>query len=330
MFLPVTAAAWHGHSGGVHEFMEAQIITSILAATIVAGTPLIFAALGELVCEKSGILNLGVEGMMALGAVVGFATTLYFDNPLPGALAAITAGMLVSLIFAFLTITLLANQVASGLALAIFGTGLSAFIGKFYEGESLQAIPAIRLPLVADIPVIGEALFNQQAIVYVSWAIFALLIWFLYGTRPGLVLRAIGESPSSAYALGYPVTRYRYGAVLFGGAMAGMGGGFLSVFHTPIWSEGIVAGKGWVALALVVFASWRPWRIMLGAYLFGGVLIAQLFIQGSGLPINMPSQLLSALPYLATIVVLVIISRNRLLVRVNSPASLAQPWRHDC
>ena len=309
--------------------MEDSIFTAILAATIVAGTPLIIAALGELVTEKSGVLNLGAEGMMAVGAIAGFAAAHHSGSATVGALAGLAAGAAMASIFAVLTLTLLANQVASGLALSIFGVGLSAFIGKPYESVTLPAVGALRIPLLADIPVLGPALFNQQALVYGSWALFLAIAWFLYRSRPGLVLRAVGESPASAHSIGYPVVRIRYFATVFGGAMAGVGGAFLSVFYTPLWVEGMVSGRGWIALALVVFATWRPLRVLVGAYLFGGVMIAQLFVQGSGAQIEIPSQFLSSLPYLATIIVLVVISRNVNTIRLNSPASLGQPYRPD-
>lgn len=309
--------------------MDANILTSILFATVVAGTPLIITALGELVAEKSGVLNLGAEGMMAVGAIAAFAVTLNSGSVWLGVGAGMLAGMAMALLFAFVTLTMLGNQVATGLALAILGVGLSAFIGKPYESEVLQAVPPIRIPFLADIPVIGEAFYNQQSLVYFSWLLFVAVLWFLYRSRAGLVLRAVGESPQSAHAIGYPVIRIRYLATLFGGAMAGIGGAFLSVFYTPLWVEGMVAGRGWIAVALVVFATWRPLRVLLGAYLFGGVMVSQLFIQGSGLDINMPSQFLSSLPYWATIVVLVLISRNRNLVRLNAPVSLGQPFKPE-
>jgi simple sugar transport system permease protein len=309
--------------------MEDSILTAILVATIVAGTPLILAALGELVTEKSGVLNLGTEGIMAVGAIAGFAVALHSGSATLGAMAGTAAGALMSLIFAFVTLTLMANQVASGLALSIFGVGLSAFIGKPYESATLPAVPALRIPFLADIPVIGRAIFDQQALVYVSWALFGGIVWYLYRSRSGLVLRAVGESPASAHSIGYPVIRIRYLATLFGGAMAGLGGAFLSVFYTPLWVEGMVSGRGWIALALVVFATWRPVRVLAGAYLFGGVMIAQLFVQGSGAQIEIPSQFLSSLPYWATIIVLVVISRNLNTIRLNSPASLGQPYRPD-
>ncbi len=306
-----------------------SIIESILVATIIAGTPLIIVALGQLIAEKSGVLNLGAEGMMAMGAVAAFAITHHTGNPWLGVFAGMAAGILMSLLFAVVVLTMMGNQVASGLALSILGVGLSAFIGKPYESEVLDSVAAIRIPLLADIPIIGPALFNQQSLVYFSWILFAGIVWFLYRSRSGLVLRAVGESPTSAHSIGYHVIRIRYLATLFGGAMAGVGGAFLSVFYTPLWVEGMVAGRGWIAIALVVFATWRPFRVMAGAYLFGGVLVSQLFVQGFGLDINIPAQFLSALPYLATIVVLVIISRDQNTVRLNAPVSLGQPFRPE-
>ena len=306
-----------------------SIITSMLFATIVAGTPLVITALGELVTEKSGVLNLGAEGIMAVGAVAGFAVAHDSGSTLAGVFAGLAAGAAMSLLFAVVTLTLMANQVASGLALSIFGVGLSAFVGKPYESASMLAVPALRLPLLADIPILGPALFAQQALVYGSWLLLAGVAWFLYRTRAGLVLRAVGESPTSAHSIGYPVIRIRYLATIFGGAMAGVGGAFLSVFYTPLWVEGMIAGRGWIALALVVFATWRPARVLVGAYLFGGVMITQLFLQGSGAQIDIPSQFLTSLPYWATIIVLVVISRNLQTIRLNSPVSLGQPYRPD-
>ena len=309
--------------------MNIDIIESILFATIIAGTPLIIVALGQLIAEKSGVLNLGAEGMMAMGAIAGFAVTFHTGNPWLGVLAGMVAGAIMSLLFAVVVLTLMGNQVATGLALSIFGVGLSAFIGKPYESAILETVPTFRIPLLADLPIIGGPIFNQQPLVYLSWAIFGGVAWFLYKSRPGLLLRAVGESPSSAHSIGYPVIRIRYMATLFGGAMAGIGGSFLSVFYTPLWVEGMVAGRGWIAIALVVFATWRPFRVMVGAYLFGGVMVAQLFVQGSAIDINIPSQFLSSLPYLATIIVLVIISRDQNTVRLNAPVSLGQPYRPE-
>ena len=309
--------------------MEQSLFTSILFATVVAGTPLIITALGELVTEKSGVLNLGPEGIMSVGAIAAFAVTHHTGNPWWGVLAGMAAGMLMSLLFAFMALTLMANQVASGLALSIFGVGLSAFIGKRYESVALPSIVPMRIPLLADIPYIGPALFHQQALVYFSWILIASVAWFLYKSKVGLTLRAVGESPVSAHEIGHPVIRIRYLATIFGGAMAGVGGAFLSVFYTPMWVEGMVAGRGWISLALVVFATWRPMRVMVGAYLFGGAMIAQMFVQGSGLNLSIPAQFLSSLPYAATIVVLVLISRNLKTIRLNSPASLGQPFLPD-
>ena len=299
----------------------------ILVAAVAAGTPMVFAALGELVTEKSGVLNLGVEGMMLMGAVTGFAVASQTGNPWLGAVAGMAAGAAMALIFAVLTLNLMANQVASGLALTLFGVGLSAFLGKPYESVSLTVAPPPAIPLLAEIPVLGPLLFKYHVLVYVSWALFAVIAWFLYRSRAGLVLRSIGESPESAHAIGYPVIRIRYLATLFGGAMAGLGGAYLSEFYAPLWVEGMTAGRGWIALALVVFATWRPARVMIGAYLFGGVTIAQFFAQGAGIAIA--SQFLSSLPYLATIVVLVFISRNLATIRLNAPVSLAKSYRPD-
>ena len=302
-------------------------IVPILAAAIAAGTPLVFAALGELITEKSGVLNLGVEGMMLVGAIAGFATASVTGNLWLGALAGMAAGAAMASIFALLTLSLMANQVASGLALTLFGIGLSAFVGKPFESVSLLKEGVVEIPLLSQIPVLGPILFKQHFLVYASWALFAAVSWFLYKSRVGLVLRSVGESPESAHAIGYPVTRIRYLATLFGGAMAGLGGAHLSEFYAPMWVEGMVAGRGWIALALVVFATWRPARVMLGAYLFGGVTIAQFFAQGAG--VDVTAQLLSSLPYLATIVVLVIISRNVATIRLNSPVSLGRSYRPD-
>ena len=299
----------------------------IFVAAVAAGTPMVFAALGELVTEKSGVLNLGVEGMMLMGAVTGFAVASQTGNPWLGALAGMVAGAAMALIFAVLTLNLMANQVASGLALTLFGVGLSAFLGKPYESVSLTVAPPPEIPLLSQIPVLGPLLFKYHVLVYVSWALFAATAWFLYRSRAGLVLRSIGESPDSAHAIGYPVIRIRYLATLFGGAMAGLGGAYLSEFYAPLWVEGMTAGRGWIALALVVFATWRPARVMIGAYLFGGVTIAQFFAQGAG--ISIASQFLSSLPYLATIVVLVFISRNLATIRLNAPVSLAKSYRPD-
>jgi simple sugar transport system permease protein len=309
--------------------MDATLIASIIGATLVAGTPLIIVALGELVTERSGVLNLGAEGMMAMGALGAFIVNQATGNAPLAVAAGMAAGVAMALLFGYVTLTMLANQVASGLALSIFGIGLSAFIGKAYESAAMPMVTPIRIPLLADIPLVGAVLFNQQSLVYFSWVLVAAVAWFLYRSRAGLALRAVGESPTAAHAVGYAVIPIRYLAVAFGGAMAGIGGAFLSVYYTPLWSQGMVAGRGWIALALVVFATWRPIRVVLGAYLFGGVMISQLFVQGLGLKLDVPAQFLSALPYVATIAVLVLISRNAASVRLHSPVSLGRPFRAD-
>ncbi len=300
--------------------MDLDILIHILVAAVAAGTPFVYAALGELIAEKSGVLNLGVEGMMLVGAITGFVAMAKTGSVLAAVFCGMAAGALMAAVFAVLTLTLMANQVASGLALTIFGIGLSAFLGLDYTSVALKGLGEIHIPFLSDLPVIGPLLFSHDILIYASLILFAALSWFLYKTRPGLVLRGIGEAPKSAHALGYSVIRIRYFAVLFGGAMAGLGGVYLSIAYTPMWVEGMVAGRGWVSLALVVFATWRPARVMAGAYLFGGITIAQFHVQGFG--IELPSQLLSMLPYLATILVLVIISRDKKLIKLNSPASL--------
>lgn len=309
--------------------MDSGLIQEVLSATLLAGTPLIIAALGLLMNERAGVLNLGAEGMMSLGAVYGFIAALLFSSPVLGLAAGLMAGALVAGGFALLTITLQANQVASGLALAIFGVGLAGFVGKPYESQSLKAVGEWSIPLLADIPWLGPIFFQQQPMVYLSWVLFGAVWWFLYRSRSGLLLRAVGEDPAAAHAIGRSVVGVRYLAVIFGGALCGLGGACLSIFYAPMWVEGLIAGRGWIALALVVFATWRPFRVLLGAYLFGGVLIAQLFLQGSGVKISVPSQLLSSLPYLATIIVLVLISRDSRRIRQHSPASLGRAFRAD-
>ncbi len=300
--------------------MSLDTIISIFVAAIAAGTPLVYAALGELITEKSGVLNLGVEGMMLMGAVTAFIIKANTASLFLAVLGGMAAGALLALIFAFITLTLMANQVATGLALTIFGVGLSAFIGLKYTSVALQALPKVHFPLLSDIPFIGRLLFSFDSLIYLSFVLLGAIHWFLYKSRPGLILRAIGESPHSGHALGFSVIGIRYLSVLFGGAMVGIGGAYLAIAYTPMWVEGMTSGRGWVALALVVFATWRPARVMVGAYLFGGVTIIQFHIQGFG--IDIPSQFLSMLPYLATIVVLVFISRDINTIRLNSPASL--------
>ena len=306
----------------MNELLIASMMTMMTAAT-----PLVFAATGELVCEKSGVLNLGVEGMMLIGAVFGFAAVTLTGQPLAGLLAGSLCGLVAALIFALLTLTLLSNQVATGLALTIFGTGLSALVGLDYVGETIEQIRSIHIPVLSDLPVIGRLLFGHDPLVYLAIIILALCGWFLKHTRWGMILRAVGDPDVSAHAIGYPVIAIRYAAVAFGGAMAGLGGAYLSLVYTPLWAENMTAGRGWIALALVVFASWRPSRVLLGAILFGGITILQLNAQAAGLGI--PGAFMSMLPYIATIVVLVLISRDAIRIRLNAPACLGKPFRAE-
>lgn len=304
---------------------------AILLTVITASTPLVIAALGELVTERSGVLNLGLEGMMIMGAVAAFATAQLTGSPYLGILGGIVGGGLFSLLFGFLTLTLVANQVATGLALTILGLGLSGQIGEAFVGMPGVRLQPIVIPLLSDIPFVGRVLFSQDLIFYMSVALVVGISWFLFKSRTGLKMRAIGDNHGSAHALGINVVRTRYLAVLFGGACAGLAGAQLSLVYTPQWVENMTAGRGWIALALVVFASWRPLRVLAGGYLFGAVgigqLHAQLLAQSGGIAI--PSQLLSALPYVATIVVLIIISHNRRTTLINTPASLGKPFVPD-
>lgn len=302
-------------------------VVAVLLATIGAGTPLVFAALGELIVEKSGVLNLGVEGMMLVGAISGFIAAAVTGSILLAIICGVLAGAAVALIFAVLTLTFMANQVATGLALTIFGVGVSAFLGLEYTSVALDDLPGIDIPVLSDLPVVGPLLFSLDPLVYLSFVMFAAVTWFLYRSRAGLVLRGVGESPQSAHALGYSVIRIRYLAVLFGGGMAGLGGVYLSIAYTPMWVEEMTAGRGWIALALVVFSTWRPTRVMIGAYLFGGATIIQFHAQGAG--VEIASQFLSMLPYLATIAVLVVISRDVNTIRLNAPASLGVAYHPD-
>lgn len=304
-----------------------DITVNILLTIATAATPLLIAAIGELVVERSGVLNLGVEGMMIMGAVCGFGAAYLTGSPWIGVLAAIIAGALFSLLFAFMALTLATNQVATGLSLTILGLGLSGMIGTNFVGLPGVRLPNLYIPGLSDLPIVGKLLFGQDPLFYASIALVFAVSWFLFRTRKGLMLRSIGDSHSSAHALGIPVIRYRYLAVMFGGACAGLAGGHLSLVYTPQWVENMTAGRGWIALALVVFASWRPLRVLAGAYIFGAVWIGQLHAQAFGIPV--PSQFLSALPYLATIVVLVLISRNKRLTMMNTPASLGQAFVPD-
>jgi simple sugar transport system permease protein len=296
----------------------------LIAATLNAGTVLALAALGLLINEKAGVVNLGAEGMMLCAAIAGFACVVHTGNDWLGFAAGMGAGAVLAAIFGVLVIWLGTNQYATGLALSLFGVGFSAFVGIGYVQEKLPERPQYEIPGLANIPLVGPALFKQHPLVYGAMVLVLALVWFLYKSRTGLVLRAVGESPTSAHALGYPVRRIRLAAVVAGGALCGLAGAYISVSYTPLWVEGMVAGKGWIALALTTFATWRPARVLLGAYLFGGVTMLQFHLQGAG--VEVPSQLLTALPYIATIVVLALISRNPTWIRVNMPASLGKPF----
>lgn len=303
------------------------MIEAILLTIITAATPLVIAAMGELVTERAGVLNLGVEGMMIMGAVCAFAGSYLTGVPLLGVLAGILGGALFSLLFGFLTLTLVTNQVATGLALTLLGLGLSGQLGESFVGIPGVKLSPIVFPVLSDIPFIGPLLFRQDITFYLSIALVIGVNWFLFKSRRGLKLRAIGDSHGSAHALGIDVIRTRYLAVMFGGACAGLAGAQLSLVYTPQWVENMTAGRGWIALALVVFASWRPWRVLVGGYIFGAVGILQLHAQAFG--VGIPSQFLSMLPYAVTIVVLIIISHNRRTTLINTPACLGKPFVPD-
>jgi simple sugar transport system permease protein len=305
--------------------MDINQASNLASSAVIAAIPLMFAGAGELVAEKSGVLNLGVEGMMLMGAVTGYAVTAITGNPWVGVAASIAAGLAMALLFGFLTITMLANQVATGLSLTIFGIGLSAYVGKPYTSAAVRAsIDVMPIPGLSSIPVLGPAVFSLTPLGYLAFIMFGVIGWFLYRTRAGLVLRSVGESPGVAHSVGFPVIGVRYGATLFGGAMAGLAGGYYSIVYLHIWQEQLTSGRGWIALALVVFATWRPGRLLIGALLFGAVMALQFYAQAIGVPI--PTQFLAMLPYVATIVVLVLISRNPNTIKLNAPASLGKPF----
>lgn len=296
----------------------------LVASLMVAATPILLAAIGELVVEKAGVLNLGVEGMMIVGAVAGFAVAVTTGHPFLGMLAAILAGASVSIIFAVLTQVLMANQVASGLALTLFGLGFSALLGQSYVGIVPPRTEKLNFGFLSDLPVVGRILFSHDILVYASLLLVALVWYWLNYTRGGRVLRAVGENHDSAHALGYKVKRVRILAILFGGACAGLGGAYLSLVRVPQWTEGMTAGAGWIALALVVFASWSPWRVLAGAYLFGGIMVLQLNLQAAGFRI--PVEYLAMSPYIITILVLVVMSSNRGRRSLAAPGSLGRSF----
>ena len=299
-------------------------LAPLLAATLNSGTVLALAALGLLINEKAGIVNLGAEGMMLCGALAGFAAVVHTGTPAWGFLAGMAAGGVLAAVFGWLVIWLNTNQYATGLALSLFGAGFSAFAGIPYTQAKLPELQHAMLPGLVDVPFFGVVIFNQHLMVVFAMLLMVLLMVFFYHTRAGLVLRSVGESPESAHALGYPVRRIRWVAVIAGGAFCGLAGSYVSTIYTPLWVEGMIAGKGWIALALTTFATWRPARVLLGAYLFGGLTMVQFQLQGMG--VEIPSQMLSMLPYLATVVVLVLISRNPTWIRVNMPQSIGKPF----
>jgi general nucleoside transport system permease protein len=296
----------------------------LMGSTLAAGTVLALAALGLLVNEKSGVVNLGAEGMMLCAALAGFAAVVHTGNDWLGFAAGIAAGALLAWLAGLLIIYLNTNAYATGLALSLFGGGFSAFAGTGYVKAMLPARPSFAIPYASDIPFLGTALFKQHPLVYLTVLIAGLLVVFLYKTRAGLVLRAVGENPASAHALGYNVRQIRLAAMVTGGALCGLAGAYLAIVYTPLWVQGMVAGKGWIALALTTFATWRPARVLLGAYLFGGVTMLQFHLQGEG--VQMAAEFLNMLPYVATIAVLVLISRNPTWIRINMPASLGKPF----
>lgn len=296
----------------------------LIAATLAAGTPLLLAAMGLLVNERAGVVNLGAEGIMLLAAVAGFAGGYHGGGIFPGLVAAALVGAATALIFGLLAVGLATNQYATGLAVALGGAGLSAFLGLPYVGKSMPFKTTFELPWLADLPFVGVAFFRLHPLVYFALLLTAFTAWFLSRTHAGLVLRAVGESPESAHAIGFPVRTIRLAAVAWGGACCGLAGAYLSLVYTPLWVEGMVSGRGWIALALTTFATWRPWRIALGAYLFGSVTMVQFALQSEG--VDIASQLLAMLPYVATIVVLALISRNPAFIRINMPASLGKPF----
>ncbi len=304
--------------------MDIDLLTNILYAAIRSGTPLLMVALGELVCEKSGVLNLGQEGMMLMGAVTGFIAAFYTGSIAAGFLCAVVAGIGMALLFGIVALSLNASQVASGLALSIFGVGLSGFVGLNYVGEPIEGLGTMAIPGLSDIPLLGEVLFSHDILVYLSVLLCVLVYYFFKQTHAGLIVKAVGESPAAAQAIGLPVLTVRFLAVMFGGAMAGMAGAYLSLVYTPLWADNMTAGRGWIALALVVFASWRAERVIFGAYLFGAASIMHLVLQGYKLSIS--PNLLATIPYVATILVLVVLSSNRAKIKLHTPASLGKPF----
>jgi simple sugar transport system permease protein len=310
---------------GLSDVLTIGFITSVLAAAIASGASLLYAALGEMLAERAGVLNLGVEGMMLVGALSGFAACYWSGNAWVGALFAITCGGAIALIHAFLTISLRANQVVSGLALTLFGQGLTSYLGHSLVGKAPpDAFNTLSIPLLSDIPRIGQIFFKQDALTYLSYIIVPVLWWFVYRSRPGLNLRAIGENPATADAMGIDVAGLRYLYVVIGGAFAGLGGAVISLATNPGWSENMTAGRGWIAVALVIFGTWNPARVALGALLFGAVEAGQFRLQAVNVPIS--SFFLNMLPYLFTILVLVLATQQTRRLRLGAPAALGRTY----
>jgi simple sugar transport system permease protein len=309
----------------------AQIMDSvnmILAAAVRSGTPILYATLGEILTEKVGILNLGLEGIMLMGAYSGFVVSMTSGNPWLGFLAAFIAGCLMGLIHAFLCISLNGNQVVSGLALTMFGTGLSSLLGRSYIGVTIQGLQNYSIPFVSDIPVVGQVIFSQDALVYLSFILVAVMYFFLNSTRPGLNLRAVGDNPRAADAMGLPVVKIRYLYTIIGAGIVAIGGAYMSVAYNKFWSEMMTAGRGWIAVAMVIFAIWNPIQAAVGAYLFGGIEALQLRLQAAGTTIPIAVRL--AMPYVATLFVLIIISiRKGSGVKTGAPASLGVPFYRE-
>ena len=285
--------------------MNVELIIGILNIVLISTTPLVFAGIGELVTEKSGVLNLGLEGLMLVGAVTGFITLVLTGNYFYSLFFSIISGVILSGIFAFLVLNLMTNQIATGLALTIFGIGLSAMLGKKFSGTPIEGL-------------------NPYYFIVFSFLLVFLVSYFLTNTKSGLIVRAVGENHNSAYALGYNVIKTRYMTIIFGGVMSSLAGFYISICYAPMWQEGMTAGRGWIALALVVFATWKPWRLLVGAYIFGGVAIMQMNLQAIG--VKLPGQFFNMMPYLATIIVLVFISSNKLRLKLSAPASLNIPF----
>ncbi|MCA0419260.1 ABC transporter permease [Bosea beijingensis] len=304
--------------------MTSAMLVSILMTLIAASTPLLLAALGELIAEKAGVLNLGVEGMMLCGAVAGFAVAFSTGSTGIGLVAAAFAGVAASMIFAVLALSLMANQVATGLALTIFGIGASSLIGAGFVGRTIARLQPVFPAALSEHPIL-RVIFGHDILVYLSLALVAGVSWFLRRTRPGLILRAVGENDASAHAIGYPVVAIRYAAVAFGGALAGLGGAYFSLALTPMWADRLTAGRGWIALALVVFSAWKPGRLLLGAYLFGAVMTLELQLKAAGVTWLAP-EVLAMAPYLATIAVLTMMSLGRKTGRLDAPACLGKPF----